>query len=174
MKRLQLLSLLLTLLATPSMGQIFLPSDPVGSQAIYRITKEGKVSADTTTLCRTKGNRLWTEGEVPYVYSRSEVSTSLDDIEEGMKGDIDGVPRGAVKVKVSSNSGDVQRELPLNGVPGLTFPDQTIHTEARILAVIRMDMDITTAEDRILRMEEMETPFGTREVMIRHSSGGLR
>jgi hypothetical protein len=41
----------------------------------------------------------------------------------------------------------------------------TIHAKA--LGVLRVTGHITISNDRILRTEEMETPFGTLEVLVR-------
>jgi hypothetical protein len=170
MKRLQLLSLLLALLATPAMGQIFLPSDPIGTKAVYRKTVDEKVSEETTVLGRVQGNRFQTdEGSDDFWihYSPDQFSISLKELRRMVKDSMGDVPKGLAKVSITSDSGDDVRLLPLRGTVGTTYPEQDMKIKVRAIGIVKVDIDMRITEDKILRTEVRKTPFGKKELLVR-------
>lgn len=170
-----LLPLLLTALSASA--QIFVPSDPIGTQATYTMTgKDGKSSTEQLMLRRVKGNnvRSSTPGdsdEIPIseLVLPEGVYYSIDELRTLVRQKMTGKAAKLAKVEINCLSGDRFRMLPLQGTPGQTFPDQTLEVRAKVkfLGLLNLHLTMTVEGDKIFRRETRQTPFGEVSTIVR-------
>jgi hypothetical protein len=176
MKRLLLTTILTILVVTlPAQAQIFVPTDPIGTTATYRVTG---ATADedpelTLQLTKVQGNRVWyapkgVEEDAASLYcTRDGVYLSLDDLRDEISRMTGTIGDKMVKIDINGNFGDRMRVMPLKGRKGQTFPDQRMTVSVKALRLIHVNVNVVIKEDRILRTEEIDTPLGRRETIVR-------
>lgn len=176
MKRLLLTAILTLLVGTlPSQAQIFVPSDPISTTATYRVTG-GQADEEpelTIKLIRVEGNRVWYAPEDKVEDATSlycigdKVYLSLDDLRDEIKRMTGSIGDKMMKVDISGDFGNRMRVMPLRGKKGQTFPDQSMTVSVKALRVIQVSVDVVIKDDRILRTEEIDTPLGRRDTIVR-------
>lgn len=170
-----LLPLLLTALSASA--QIFIPSDPIGTQATYTMTgRDGKSSTEQLALRRVKGNNVWssTSGdsdEIPIseLVLPDGVYYSIDELRTLVRQKMSGKAAKLAKVEINCLSGDRFRMLPMQGTPGQTFLDQTLEVKAKVkfLGLLNLHLTMTVEGDKILRRETRKTPLGEVSTIVR-------
>ena len=170
-----LLPLLITALSASA--QIFIPSDPIGTEATYTMTgKDGKSSTEQLMLRRVKGNNVWSStpgdsDEIPIseMVLPDGVYYSIDELRTLVRQKMSGKAAKLAKVEINCLSGDRFRMLPLQGTPGQTFPDQTLEVKAKVkfLGLLNLHLTMTMEGDKILRRETRQTPLGEVSTIVR-------
>lgn len=164
-------------MALTAKAQIFIPGDPVGSKAVYEKTNsEGKTSRETEILERVVGNRVWisfdgdTDAPIPSMhYSDDAFSLSLKELDRMIKSKMPEMVHTIAKIKMDGDFGDKLRFLPLRGRADQSFTDQTmnVRVDAGVILGFHMKLKLSFINDRILRTEVTETPFGRQELLVR-------
>ena len=170
-----LLPLLITALSASA--QIFIPSDPIGTEATYTMTgKDGKSSTEQLTLRRVKGNNVWSStpgdsDEIPIseMVLPDGIYYSINELRTLVRQKMSGKAAKLAKVEINCLSGDRFRMLPLQGAPGQTFPDQTLEVKAKVkfLGLLNLHLTMTMEGDKILRRETRQTPLGEVSTIVR-------
>lgn len=170
-----LLPLLITALSASA--QIFIPSDPIGTEATYTMTgKDGKSSTQQLTLRRVKGNNVWSStpgdsDEIPIseMVLPDGIYYSINELRTLVRQKMSGKAAKLAKVEINCLSGDRFRMLPLQGAPGQTFPDQTLEVKAKVkfLGLLNLHLTMTVEGDKILRRETRKTPLGEVSTIVR-------
>lgn len=170
-----LLPLLITALSASA--QIFIPSDPIGTEATYTMTgKDGKSSTEQLTLRRVKGNNVWSStpgdsDEIPIseMVLPDGIYYSINELRTLVRQKMSGKAAKLAKVEINCLSGDRFRMLPLQGAPGQTFPDQTLDVKAKVkfLGLLNLHLTMTMEGDKILRRETRQTPLGEVSTIVR-------
>lgn len=170
-----LLPLLITALSASA--QIFIPSDPIGTEATYTMTgKDGKSSTEQLTLRRVKGNNVWSStpgdsDEIPIseMVLPDGIYYSINELRTLVRQKMSGKAAKLAKVEINCLSGDRFRMLPLQGAPGQTFPDQTLEVKAKVkfLGLLNLHLTMTVEGDKILRRETRQTPLGEVSTIVR-------
>ncbi len=170
-----LLPLLITALSASA--QIFIPSDPIGTEATYTMTgKDGKSSTQQLTLRRVKGNNVWSStpgdsDEIPIseMVLPDGIYYSINELRTLVRQKMSGKAAKLAKVEINCLSGDRFRMLPLQGAPGQTFPDQTLEVKAKVkfLGLLNLHLTMTMEGDKILRRETRQTPLGEVSTIVR-------
>ena len=170
-----LLPLLTTALSASA--QIFIPSDPIGTEATYTMTgKDGKSSTEQLTLRRVKGNNVWSStpgdsDEIPIseMVLPDGIYYSINELRTLVRQKMSGKAAKLAKVEINCLSGDRFRMLPLQGAPGQTFPDQTLDVKAKVkfLGLLNLHLTMTMEGDKILRRETRQTPLGEVSTIVR-------
>ena len=170
-----LLPLLITALSASA--QIFIPSDPIGTEATYTMTgKDGKSSTQQLTLRRVKGNNVWSStpgdsDEIPIseMVLPDGIYYSINELRTLVRQKMSGKAAKLAKVEMNCLSGDRFRMLPLQGTPDQTFPDQTLEVKAKVkfLGLLNLHLTMTVEGDKILRRETRKTPLGEVSTIVR-------
>lgn len=170
-----LLPLLITALSASA--QIFIPSDPIGTEATYTMTgKDGKSSTEQLTLRRVKGNNVWSStpgdsDEIPIseMVLPDGIYYSINELRTLVRQKMSGKAAKLAKVEINCLSGDRFRMLPLQGTPDQTFPDQTLEVKAKVkfLGLLNLHLTMTMEGDKILRRETRQTPLGEVSTIVR-------
>lgn len=177
MRQTYLFLILTTLLALAAQAQVFIPGDPAGSTATYRVTYGKEQSLEETqTLVRVEGNRVWyqtgevADDEVPDYsvrYSAAGFTLSMKELKRLVREMTPDVAEAVAKIELASDFGDRMRMLPLQGKAGETFPVQTLSVRVRAILLLDLKIRISLLDDHIDRLEQAQTPFGTRQLLVR-------
>ena len=93
----------------------------------------------------------------------------MDELRTLVRQKMSGKAAKLAKVEINCLSGDRFRMLPLQGTPGLTYPDQTLDVRAKVkfLGLLSLHLTMTVEGDKILRRETQNTPFGEVSTIVR-------